>query len=164
MAFFPPQSSCACMLSGAFGDIIPFNSCRRPWYVTTSVLIGWFLSFSLVYLMPVDVASTKHEDCIAGNHNNNISDFSPSILSNSSNSNGTHSCSKPFMYIPFRVRKILWEIIYWSVSRSFIIYKKFWSTQDIPSCYLQLACDSLDFDLHRHTSQRGLYIHCYKAT
>lgn len=31
--------------------------CRRPWYVTAAVLLGWYASFSLVILIPTDVAS-----------------------------------------------------------------------------------------------------------
>src|SRR6185437_10632901 len=37
----------------------PLMTARRPWYVTAAVLLGWYASFSLVILIPTDVASVR---------------------------------------------------------------------------------------------------------
>nr|BAK02403.1 predicted protein [Hordeum vulgare subsp. vulgare] len=72
---------------------------RRPWYVTAAVLVGWYASFSLVVLIPTDVTSTRHEDCLKL-YNSTSATKSP--------------CEMPWLYLSNDVRRALWEVLYWT--------------------------------------------------
>jgi len=66
---------------------------RQPWYITSSVILGWFLSFSLIYLIPIDITSTQKEECT---------------------DDSSTDCAELIVYLPENVRLALWRVIYWT--------------------------------------------------
>jgi hypothetical protein len=103
---------CARALFVPSRDAQTVDRCRRPWYVTGAVLLGWYASFSLVILIPTDVTSvrhafscgvaclmqniqTRHEDCVRTH-------------------NGTAGCDTPWLYVSIETRRVLWEVLYWT--------------------------------------------------
>lgn len=70
---------------------------QRPWYVTVATLLGWSLSFLMVFLVPTDLSSSRYETCLK-----------------EEGSNSTIICHEPFNYIDSQGLKGIWELVYWS--------------------------------------------------
>ncbi|KAI8581661.1 hypothetical protein K450DRAFT_230566 [Umbelopsis ramanniana AG] len=60
----------------------------QSWYVTVVSLIGWFSPFWIVFLLPLDLASTRYENC-----------------------QGT--CKVPFALVSQQFLYVAWRTIYW---------------------------------------------------
>ncbi|KAH8554279.1 LMBR1-like membrane protein-domain-containing protein [Umbelopsis sp. PMI_123] len=60
----------------------------QSWYVTVVSLIGWFSPFWIVFLLPLDLASTRYENC-----------------------EGT--CKVPFALVSQHFLYVAWRTIYW---------------------------------------------------
>lgn len=66
------------------------------WPVLLAVFFSWLLPFSLTFLLPIDISSTRYEQCLAGN------------------GPGASTCIKSWLYISAPVRHFSWLIIYWA--------------------------------------------------
>jgi hypothetical protein len=93
-----------------------------PWYVSAPTLLGWFLTFSCVFLVPDDVISTAIrndvEPCISPSPSPYPSPY-PSPSSHSPLSPSPPSpieeeeCGVPASVVPFEVMIIIWATLYW---------------------------------------------------
>jgi len=117
------------------------NWMRQPVLVTIAVLIAWYFSFLIIFVIPLDVSNTIFTNCTLGSRNdmsgsgmitttlvpstiNESSVTNETILSNltvktidTSNLNETEHedvCSVPSSHIDPRVIYSLWRIVYWS--------------------------------------------------
>lgn len=59
-------------------------------YVILSVFLSWWLPFSVVFLLPIDLASSTYRECEA-------------------------NCVKPTIYLPLDAQKTIWQVVYWSI-------------------------------------------------
>ncbi|XP_034951262.1 LMBR1 domain-containing protein 2 homolog isoform X2 [Chelonus insularis] len=84
------------------------NIFRNHIVVTISVLIAWYFSLLIIFVLPLDVSSTVYRQCVE--YNNYV---------NSSNShidtgNITTKCKKPWSSVPDDIFPNLWRIVYWT--------------------------------------------------
>lgn len=91
---------------------------RHHIIVTLSVLVAWYFSFLIIFILPLDVTSTAYRQCIQEHTivNNSTNDTSTDnitdiivILSNS-----TINCKPPWSYVPENVLPQLWRVLYWT--------------------------------------------------
>ncbi|CAI4228261.1 unnamed protein product [Auanema sp. JU1783] len=66
--------------------------------VTLSTFIGWFFSFTIIFVLPLDVAITFYNKCEL---NQKISNF-------------TDTCEQPDGFVPDDVLLRLWRVVYWT--------------------------------------------------
>nr|XP_050853464.1 LMBR1 domain-containing protein 2 homolog isoform X2 [Vespula vulgaris] len=85
------------------------NVYRQHIIVTISVLIAWYFSLLIVFILPLDVSSTVFRQCME------------QYIHNSSNENANnttdalfHTCKDPLPNIPEHVFPKLWRIVYWT--------------------------------------------------
>ncbi|XP_046818597.1 LMBR1 domain-containing protein 2 homolog [Vespa crabro] len=85
------------------------NVYRQHIIVTISVLIAWYFSLLIVFILPLDVSSTVFRQCME------------QYIHNSSNENANntanapfHTCKDPLPNIPEHVFPKLWKIVYWT--------------------------------------------------
>lgn len=113
---------------------------RTPWYALVTTWLGWLLCFSIVFLVPIDILDTDHENCISDSRQNwcvaqglskNCSTVTNSTLDNSTlpifnitvdpsssvdiPSSGffEHNCTEPITYISETVMIIQWKVLWW---------------------------------------------------
>eukprot|EP01089_Gocevia_fonbrunei_P009719 TRINITY_DN22102_c0_g1_i1.p1 TRINITY_DN22102_c0_g1~~TRINITY_DN22102_c0_g1_i1.p1 ORF type:complete len:149 (-),score=7.68 TRINITY_DN22102_c0_g1_i1:318-764(-) len=67
-----------------------YASWSLPWYVPVTVLLGWYFSFSIVFLAPIDVASSWYDVCRG-------------------------ECQRPATYMDEESLLVFWRIIYWTM-------------------------------------------------
>ncbi|KAF2069644.1 hypothetical protein CYY_009038 [Polysphondylium violaceum] len=68
---------------------------KLPLYSTFTAWLGWFLCFSIVFLVPVDILATDHNRCLE-------------------RSNGTETeCIEPITFLPESVMTVQWKVLYW---------------------------------------------------
>ncbi|XP_046387555.1 LMBR1 domain-containing protein 2 homolog [Ischnura elegans] len=87
--------------------------------VTISVLIAWYFSFLIIFVLPLDVASTVFRQCIHETIDGNVT-----ILENLIPSGGVidsnitppinHTCEQPWGSVPEGVFPNLWRVVYWT--------------------------------------------------
>lgn len=70
------------------------NFKRTPIYVTAVVWIGWFFSFFIVFLIPLDVASSNHAECLQ--------------------TGSKDTCYEPLIFFPEAALAVIWKVIYWT--------------------------------------------------
>jgi len=68
---------------------------RTPWYALISTWLGWLLCFSIVFLVPIDILDTDHENCLADNNNQES------------------LCFEPITYLPGNVMVAQWKVLWW---------------------------------------------------
>lgn len=113
----------AAYLLWKYGDIR-----RQNPLVTISTLVVWFLSFFIIFVLPVDVSSAFYHLCL---ENTNASEAGgsgdcdcsgyvctdpvPSCLVNETmdNTNECLHCFQPYSFVCSGALRILWYIIYW---------------------------------------------------
>lgn len=66
------------------------------WPVLLAVFLSWLLPFSLTFLLPIDISSTRYEQCLV--------DGGP----------GADACVKSWLYVAAPVRHFGWLSIYWA--------------------------------------------------
>ncbi|KAI7900314.1 LMBR1-like membrane protein-domain-containing protein [Cokeromyces recurvatus] len=59
----------------------------QPWYVTATCMIGWFFPFWIIFLLPLDLASTVHDD---------------------------KKGRVPFAYVSQSFLFVAWRVLYWT--------------------------------------------------
>lgn len=90
---------------------------RTPFYVYLCSWIGYFLSISVIFLVPLDVAVTSYMTCEAVSQNASLLNATGIVWTNpilGNLTNDTVQCDRPFNYIPPAHLEILWNCIYWS--------------------------------------------------
>ncbi|XP_026290812.1 LMBR1 domain-containing protein 2 homolog isoform X2 [Frankliniella occidentalis] len=85
----------------AAGILYHYGNCMRHHIVVTiAVLIAWYFSFLIVFVLPLDVSSTVYRQCIGENG---------TIV------NQTElECKKPWSHVPDNVFPNLWRVVYWT--------------------------------------------------
>ncbi|KAI8640315.1 LMBR1-like membrane protein-domain-containing protein [Parasitella parasitica] len=63
------------------------NIKSQPWYVTVACIVGWFFPFWIIFLLPLDLASTIHDD---------------------------KKGRVPFAYVSQHFLFIAWRVLYWT--------------------------------------------------
>ncbi|XP_015601353.1 LMBR1 domain-containing protein 2 homolog [Cephus cinctus] len=83
------------------------NVFRHHIIVTISVLIAWYFSLLIIFVLPLDVSSTVYRQCMEQYiHNTSIIDnttVGPPIV-----------CQEPWSSVPDNVFPNLWRIVYWT--------------------------------------------------
>lgn len=70
-------------------------------FILLSVFLSWLLPFSITFLLPIDVSSTRYEQCVQG-------------LGDSQRSMGGKICEKSWLYVSASYRHWSWVLVYWS--------------------------------------------------
>uniref|UniRef100_A0A1B6KRT3 LMBR1 domain-containing protein 2 homolog n=1 Tax=Graphocephala atropunctata TaxID=36148 RepID=A0A1B6KRT3_9HEMI len=76
--------------------------------VTLAVLIAWYFSLLIIFVLPLDVSSTVFRQCVDEhmNHNiTNVTELSPPDLV---------MCEEPWSFVPEGVLPNLWRVVYWT--------------------------------------------------
>ncbi|GAB6023736.1 hypothetical protein CHUAL_008492 [Chamberlinius hualienensis] len=112
--------------------------------VTISVLIAWYFSFIIIFILPLDISSTAYMQCVnehsssqttlspisstktydndtehTPNYNYTVTTNQPSSLESTTTATNyipsdSNICNRPWSYIPNHVLPILWRIVYWT--------------------------------------------------
>ncbi|XP_059476007.1 LMBR1 domain-containing protein 2 homolog isoform X2 [Neocloeon triangulifer] len=77
--------------------------------VTVSVLVAWYFSFLIIFVLPLDVSSTVYRQCM---QTLNASTEPPETKNGSSSD--SPSCHVPWSYVPDEVFPDLWRVVYWT--------------------------------------------------
>ncbi|XP_014603740.1 PREDICTED: LMBR1 domain-containing protein 2 homolog [Polistes canadensis] len=85
------------------------NVYKQHIIVTVSVLIAWYFSLLIIFILPLDVSSTVYRQCVE-KHIHNLSNISTNNTANVS----LHACKDPLPNIPESVFPKLWRIVYWT--------------------------------------------------
>lgn len=81
----------AALILYKYGDLGKQNA-----LVTFAVLIAWYFSFLIIFVLPLDVSTTVYRQCIHNNFNN------------------TSVCKVPWSLVPEGLFPNLWRIVYWT--------------------------------------------------
>ncbi|XP_044742376.1 LMBR1 domain-containing protein 2 homolog isoform X2 [Chrysoperla carnea] len=114
------------------------NWFRHHIIVTLAVLIAWYFSFLIIFVLPLDVSSTVFRQCTVENiHVNStfvsIKDIEVTDIKNDSNQTSSstenpltpsssssvpppipQTCQEPWSYVPDNILKNLWRVVYWT--------------------------------------------------
>ncbi|PAV64904.1 hypothetical protein WR25_07459 isoform B [Diploscapter pachys] len=89
-----------------FSTKMEYSNWRREHYlVTASTFIGWYFSFLIIFVLPLDVSITYYNQCqlnYAKSRNMSIAEVSES------------ACEQPDGYVNGDVLLRLWRIVYWT--------------------------------------------------
>lgn len=85
------------------------NPFRQHIIVTLSVLIAWYFSLLIIFVLPLDVSSTVFRQCVEMNiHNVTANPIENTTVKPS------HLCVEPWSKVPDDVYPNLWRIVYWT--------------------------------------------------
>jgi LMBR1-like membrane protein len=100
---------------------------RRPWYVSSSVLLFWSVCFFIVFLIPNDVVSSQYRNCIENyrheqqqqqqqQNSTSVAYFSSFSNETVINQSAELACNDRFVPIALSrsVLEVLWNVLYWS--------------------------------------------------
>ncbi|CAB0016956.1 unnamed protein product [Nesidiocoris tenuis] len=76
------------------------NIKKQNGIVTFAVLIAWYFSFLIIFVLPLDVSNTVYRQCVEAE--------------NSTDVNTTSTCKVPWSHVPDTVFPNLWRIVYWT--------------------------------------------------
>lgn len=95
--------------------------------VTIAVLVAWYFSFLIIFVLPLDVSSTVYRQCMQENQpetstigqhvNSSVTlGFGNSSFGNENMSIVTpvHRCEEPWSNVPKNVFPNLWRVVYWT--------------------------------------------------
>ncbi|CAD1469052.1 unnamed protein product [Heterotrigona itama] len=85
------------------------NIFRHHIIVTVSVLIAWYFSLLIIFILPLDVSSTVFRQCVEQNIHNNTK-----LNSDSTTTIPFHTCKEPWPNVPEHIFPNLWRIVYWT--------------------------------------------------
>lgn len=85
------------------------NVYRQHIIVTISVLIAWYFSLLIIFILPLDVASTVFRQCVE----QYIQNFTSGNTNNATDI-PMHTCKDPLSNMPEQVFPKLWRIVYWT--------------------------------------------------
>nr|XP_034187160.1 LMBR1 domain-containing protein 2 homolog [Osmia lignaria] len=85
------------------------NIFRHHIIVTVSVLIAWYFSLLIIFILPLDVSSTVFRQCVEQNiHNTSKTNPESTTVA------PFHTCKEPWPNVPENVFPNLWRIVYWT--------------------------------------------------
>uniref|UniRef100_A0A1Y1L8F3 LMBR1 domain-containing protein n=2 Tax=Photinus pyralis TaxID=7054 RepID=A0A1Y1L8F3_PHOPY len=85
------------------------NWFRHHIFVTLVVLLAWYFSFLIIFVLPLDVINTVYRQCTSAEHIIvNVSDVANLSI------DGTLPCEEPWSHVPEKVFPNLWRTVYWS--------------------------------------------------
>nr|SVE76907.1 EOG090X03B7 [Daphnia lumholtzi]SVE78134.1 EOG090X03B7 [Daphnia lumholtzi] len=95
---------------------------RHHIIVTLSVLVAWYFSFLIIFILPLDVTSTAYRQCVQEHTLNTYEELRSNETENRSTtvvphiipSNETSVCKLPWSYVPENVLPQLWRVLYWT--------------------------------------------------
>ncbi|XP_029167240.1 LMBR1 domain-containing protein 2 homolog [Nylanderia fulva] len=76
--------------------------------VTVSVLIAWYFSLLIIFIIPLDVSSTVFRQCVEQNIHNNTKNV------DNTTSTPIVTCKEPWPNVPDHLFPNLWRIVYWT--------------------------------------------------
>jgi hypothetical protein len=88
-----------------YNHYAPFTT--HPLWVPITVLTGFYLSFSIVFLIPIDVSSSMYDAC----------------------EETSRECERPFTYLDSETLLIVWRVVYW------VTYCMCWTVYPILQSY-----------------------------
>lgn len=117
---------CLCLVISAYLLFSYGDWMRQRVAVTLAVLIAWYFSFLIIFILPLDVSQTVYKQCVNQNHN-----LTPSsvvtvtaedihkVKSNATETGSTPSppsgvCNPPYSLLGDNVLPNLWRVVYWS--------------------------------------------------
>ncbi|XP_050544432.1 LMBR1 domain-containing protein 2 homolog isoform X2 [Daktulosphaira vitifoliae] len=71
--------------------------------VTIAVLISWYFSLLIIFVLPIDISLATYRKC--------IKDYASQ---NSTNSSQNEYCKNPWSYVPSSTLPNLWRVVYWT--------------------------------------------------
>uniref|UniRef100_A0A1I8EZG2 LMBR1 domain-containing protein 2 n=1 Tax=Wuchereria bancrofti TaxID=6293 RepID=A0A1I8EZG2_WUCBA len=81
---------------------------RQHFIVTISTFIGWFFSFIIIFILPLDIAITFYNRCL-------LEEAQISVRKELDVINVTDAvCRKPIGFVPNYVLLRLWRVVYWT--------------------------------------------------
>jgi hypothetical protein len=83
---------------------------RQRLAVTLAVLVAWYFSFLIIFVLPLDVSNTAYLQCV----NSTIVYEDSAIANSSSGSAVSGGCQVPHSLLNASVLPSLWRIVYWS--------------------------------------------------
>lgn len=86
------------------------NIFRHHIVVTISVLVAWYFSLLIIFILPLDVSSTVFRQCVE----QNIQNVSKINSDNSTTIAPFHMCKEPWPNVPENVFPNLWRVVYWT--------------------------------------------------
>ncbi|XP_050420972.1 LMBR1 domain-containing protein 2 homolog [Adelges cooleyi] len=72
--------------------------------VTLSVLIAWYFSLLIIFVLPIDISLAAYRKC--------VKDHLPQNITNSSQD--TVTCKQPWSYVPQSTLPNMWRVVYWT--------------------------------------------------
>nr|SVE89164.1 EOG090X03B7 [Daphnia sinensis] len=95
---------------------------RHHIIVTLSVLVAWYFSFLIIFILPLDVTSTAYRQCVQEHtlytaeepRSNETANISTTVIPHIIPSNETSVCKLPWSYVPENVLPQLWRVLYWT--------------------------------------------------
>uniref|UniRef100_A0A668ANK0 LMBR1 domain containing 2a n=1 Tax=Myripristis murdjan TaxID=586833 RepID=A0A668ANK0_9TELE len=81
---------------------------KQQWMVLLGTLLSWYLSFLIVFILPLDVSTTIYKQCKLDNSEH------PTPVTRGSPSNQTDTKLSPWSYIPDGVLPVFWRVVYWT--------------------------------------------------
>ncbi|XP_050342578.1 LMBR1 domain-containing protein 2 homolog isoform X2 [Nymphalis io] len=85
---------------------------RNHILVTVSVLIAWYFSFVIMFILPLDVSSTFYRQCL--DNSTHTTTATPEISIPSTAAPPEKHCQEPWSFVPDSVFPNLWRIVYWT--------------------------------------------------
>lgn len=83
------------------------NWFRHRIVVTLVVLLAWYFSFMIIFVLPLDVIATVFRQCVEENIHYNVSDSNVTTAP-------TVTCEEPWSNVPEKFFPNLWRTVYWS--------------------------------------------------
>ncbi|XP_032511064.2 LMBR1 domain-containing protein 2 homolog isoform X1 [Danaus plexippus] len=87
---------------------------RNHILVTVSVLIAWYFSFVIMFILPLDISSTVYRQCDNGTHPVTAATVTGTGNGSISTPTPDTQCQKPWSYVPDIVFPNLWRVVYWT--------------------------------------------------
>ena len=105
------------LLLWSYGDWL-----RQRLFVTLSVLIAWYFSFLIIFVLPLDVSSTIYRQCLNQSQENqnsitnhaHITESDIHKLRNNLTENDKSTCQEPYSLLNESVLPNLWRVVYWT--------------------------------------------------
>ncbi|KAK2724757.1 LMBR1 domain-containing protein 2 homolog [Artemia franciscana] len=93
------------------------NWYRHHIIVTIAVLLAWYFSFLIAFILPLDVTSTVYRQCLLeSNYTSgtlNRTEDGSLIVANNTSGVGKE-CHEPWSYVPDTVFPTFWRVVYWT--------------------------------------------------
>jgi len=107
------------------------NFRTTPPYVLVITWIGWYLCFSVVFLVPIDVSSSFHDQCIE------------------KDGGSEDVCPEPLIYVDRAPLEVMWKVVYWTT------YILCWAVYPVLQSYV-LAGDFTVFERFRSALKENI--------